>query len=336
MARVAERKRKMNKDDRNNNVKRERLIMIATSALVLTVLTATGAYVRNHNRNNLDNGYELDFNALENHADNKAKEIARDNDLERLNEITAQMEKQSEKDLSVKVDSDDVKIPGLTEEISTPVDQSGSKTMRDGAENKETKNVVTSEKKDVTAQQNTKKTQQTAEQAPLGMEAEGPGKQETEIVAKEVQPTAAQSPILSEELHFDGSMVKPVSGAPLIAYSMDHSVYFATLDQYKYNPAVIYGASEGETVVACAAGRVSNVYNDVELGHVLVLDLGDGYQAKYGQVENIEVAIGKMVEAGTKLATVAAPTKYYVVEGTNLYFQILKDGKSVDPGLFIQ
>jgi septal ring factor EnvC (AmiA/AmiB activator) len=99
---------------------------------------------------------------------------------------------------------------------------------------------------------------------------------------------------------------------------------------------VVYGASLGEAVSACAAGRVINVHNDAELGHVVVLDLGDGYQAIYGQVDNITVPIGAKIDAGAQLATIAEPTKYYSVEGSNLYFQLKKDGESIDPSQFFE
>jgi septal ring factor EnvC (AmiA/AmiB activator) len=142
---------------------------------------------------------------------------------------------------------------------------------------------------------------------------------------------------VSEELHFaPETMIKPVSGETVIPYSMEHGVYFATLDQYKCSPAVVYGASLGEAVSACAAGRVINVHNDAELGHVVVLDLGDGYQAIYGQVDNITVPIGAKIDAGAQLATIAEPTKYYSVEGSNLSFQLKKDGESIDPSQFFE
>ena len=38
-----------------------------------------------------------------------------------------------------------------------------------------------------------------------------------------------------------------------------------------------------------------------------------------------------MVNAGEVIAKVAEPTSYYTLEGTNLYFQMEKDKKSVDP-----
>ncbi len=36
------------------------------------------------------------------------------------------------------------------------------------------------------------------------------------------------------------------NGAVIMSYSMDKTVYFQTLDQYKYNPAVIIESAEGD------------------------------------------------------------------------------------------
>ena len=328
----------MNKDDRNRNVKRERIIMISTSALVLTVLTVTGAYVRNHNRKSMDDGYTLDFTALEDSAGDKWKEIAQGSKKDANPEVAEN--KAENPDLNpLEVGSDEIKIPGLTEKqiadknadksldksANQSADQSVSKGMSDGADGKGPEQAVAKGKKDQgdTKQKDSQgvaKEQETVKPEPVTQEP------------SPVAQTSADSPIVSDELHFTAeTLIKPVDGTTLIPYSMDHSVYFATLDQYKYNPAVILGATEGEAVCACATGRVMNVHNDAELGHVVVLSLGDGYQAIYGQLDQIEVPIGAIVPAGAKLATVAAPTKYYSVEGCNVYFQLLKDGKSIDP-----
>ena len=67
----------------------------------------------------------------------------------------------------------------------------------------------------------------------------------------------------------------------------------------------------------------------------MTLDLGNGYQATYGQLKDIQVAEGNYVNRGDVLAKVSAPTKYFSVEGSNLYFQLTKDGEPVNPeGLF--
>ena len=335
----------MKKDRRNNQERKERFIMISTSALVLTALVVTGAYVRNHNRDSQDQGYTLDFTALEDRADEKLKEIALNSNHDRS---FALQDGETTGEGPLEAGSDEIKIPGLTEGKNgkpSGADQSSSKGMSDGAESASIGNNKAG-----------------AESTQAGKNAQGGKKEGTSLGNKTadgngnhtpadgglltgetlpedtplvIQETAA-TPVITSELHFAQSLVKPVSGETLIDYNMEHGVYFATLDQYKCNPAMIYGAQQGETVAACADGRVINLHDDAVLGHVLVLDLGDGYQAIYGQVENVEVPIGGSILAGTKLATVAAPTKYYSVEGSNLYFQVTKNGESIDPKQFLQ
>ena len=39
----------------------------------------------------------------------------------------------------------------------------------------------------------------------------------------------------------------------------------------------------------------------------------------------------KITDVGDGIGTVAAPTKYYSLEGTNVYFKLTKDGEPVNP-----
>ena len=66
------------------------------------------------------------------------------------------------------------------------------------------------------------------------------------------------------------------------------------------------------------------------------MELGSGYEAVYGQLKELEVKEGDMVDAGALIGYVSEPTKYYTVEGSNLYFQLLKDGKPVDPMEYLE
>jgi septal ring factor EnvC (AmiA/AmiB activator) len=63
----------------------------------------------------------------------------------------------------------------------------------------------------------------------------------------------------------------------------------------------------------------------------VTVDLGNGYQAVYGQLKELNFAVGDYVEAGHVLGYISEPTKYYSVEGSNLYFQLLKEGSPVNP-----
>ena len=61
------------------------------------------------------------------------------------------------------------------------------------------------------------------------------------------------------------------------------------------------------------------------------MNLGRGYELVYGQVKEACVHEGDRGAAGDVLGYVSEPTKYYSVEGPNLYFQLLKDGEPVNP-----
>jgi hypothetical protein len=61
---------------RKTNIKKEKIIMIASSAFVLAALTLTGVYMSGRETESKDDGYTLDFTALEENAEDKLEEIA--------------------------------------------------------------------------------------------------------------------------------------------------------------------------------------------------------------------------------------------------------------------
>lgn len=129
----------------------------------------------------------------------------------------------------------------------------------------------------------------------------------------------------------DSILEWPASGAVIMGYSMDQTVFFQTLEQYKYNPALIVAGETGETIGASAAGIVTNIEQTAQTGTTVTLDMGNGYSAVYGQLKEVPVSVGDYVETGEIVGYLSEPTKYYSVEGPNLYFEVLKDGEPVDP-----
>ena len=129
----------------------------------------------------------------------------------------------------------------------------------------------------------------------------------------------------------EDTLLWPVDGNVIMNYSMDQSIYFATLDQYKYNPAVVISGQVGAEVKAAAAGTVSAVDTNAQTGTTVSIDMGNGYAAIYGQLKEVPVQPGEYVTENSVIGYVSEPTKYYSVEGPNLYFQLLKDGQPVNP-----
>ena len=66
------------------------------------------------------------------------------------------------------------------------------------------------------------------------------------------------------------------------------------------------------------------------------MDLGDGYILTYGQLHNVAVSVGQYVTTGQLIAQAGAPTKYYSVEGCNVYFKLTKDGTPINPMTYLE
>lgn len=318
--------------NRRNNTKKERIIMIASSAFVLSALTMTGIYMKSNNTEKQDDGYMIDFTALEDNAEEKFQEIADnqgtevDNHADTGNSVDDLINNITEDIDSLKDDLDYipmeagsglVTIPGLTDGISEEVTNAN-------------------EVKENEMEKPAKDTDSTVSPAPSPAPSpvpEAKTEPETQPETEQRAESAEEREVISRTLHFAESdgLLRPVSGEVLIPFSMDSSVYFSTLDQFKYNSALMIGAAVGDTVSACAEGRVIDIFQDSEIGHAITMELGDGYKITYGQLENINVTLNSYVDRGQAIATVAAPTKYYSVEGSNLYLKLTADGTPVNP-----
>ena len=143
------------------------------------------------------------------------------------------------------------------------------------------------------------------------------------------EPTLSFSPDMDK-------LMWPIAGNVILDYSMDKSVYFSTLNQYKYNPAVIIQGSQDASVMCAAQGKVTSIDTLDETGTTVTMDIGDGYELIYGQLKELMVKEGDYLKAGETIGYVSEPTKYYAQEGCNVYFEVRKDGVSVDPMPLLQ
>lgn len=126
-------------------------------------------------------------------------------------------------------------------------------------------------------------------------------------------------------------MAWPVRGNVLMDYSMDQTIYFPTLDQYKCNPGIVIQSEVSTPVGAPADARVMEVGDNEEIGSYVVMDLGNEYTAVCGQLKEVCAAEGEYLKKGQTLGYVSEPTKYYSVEGVNVFFELRHQDKAIDP-----
>ena len=184
-----------------------------------------------------------------------------------------------------------------------------------------------------------------SQESPKSAEAADQAKPEPEskeVAEAEPQPESEEAVRANTAnqmvLQYDGTtaMTWPAEGEVLMEFAMDHTVYHATLEQYKVNPGLVIQAEVGAHVTVPAVGLVQEIGWNEEIGNYMRLDLGNGYAAVIGDLENITVQPGQYVAPGNILGTVAAPTKYYAVEGPNVYFALTKDGVACDPLQYLE
>lgn len=137
--------------------------------------------------------------------------------------------------------------------------------------------------------------------------------------------------VLNAGYSSENVMSWPVRGEVIMDYSMDKTIYYPTLQEYKCNPSILIQSEEGTDVAAAFSGTVADVYHDAQLGTVVEMSLGNGYEAYYGQLENVDVAVGDTVQQGQIIGTVSTPTRFYSIEGSHLNFRVTRDGEPVDP-----
>ena len=329
---------------RRSSFRKEKAIMLASSCLVLTALTVTGLYVRNQ-RKELPEENVVDFTALEEEESltmlgSRTGDGAQDGenvpsggqgegtaaDPDRTDFSGGQAAADGQADAAgvagAGESADAAELAGADGQADAAA-LAGAGESADAAELARADGPAAAD------------SAQEAAAADSGSAGEALAASASDAIAGEAASPGEDTDAMSISSLLDftdaDTLVWPIVGNVLVNYSMDKTVYFATLDQYKYSPAIVIAAVEGEGITAAADGQVTDIYQDPETGTTVVMNLGDGYELTYGQLKDLAVSEGDMVETGDLVGSVAAPTMYYSVEGANVYFKLTKDGTPVDP-----
>lgn len=299
---------------RRSSFRKEKAIMLVSSCLVLTALTATGLYVKNRGQEKEEDNYIVDFTTLDEANRDKAGE-AQDLGEQQADAGELDYDPSFQEANSGKVDNPDMKMLGSTA-------NAGEQAAAEQAAAEAAQAAQAAAQQEALAQESQEALEANASDAIAKTD-------DANETAKRDEDAMNTMPVL--DFSESDTLVWPIVGNVLVNYSMDKTVFFATLQQYKYNPAIIIAATQGEGITAAADGQVTAIYEDPEIGTAVIMNLGDGYELTYGQLTDLTVAEGDVVTTGEIIGKVAEPTKYYSVEGCNVYFKLTKDGQPVNP-----
>ncbi|HYM41485.1 MAG TPA: M23 family metallopeptidase [Steroidobacteraceae bacterium] len=132
---------------------------------------------------------------------------------------------------------------------------------------------------------------------------------------------------LKEEIHPEG---RPVTTGYISSYFGERADPFDGREAF--HKGVDFAGTQGSDVVAVAAGVVTWAGPRSGYGKLIEVNHGDGYTTRYAHNERTLVAVGQTVKRGEPIALMGSTGHS---TGPHVHFEVLKNGRPVDPLSFI-
>ena len=169
----------------------------------------------------------------------------------------------------------------------------------------------------------------TAQEKPAPVKENQPSQQaENTVDAEEVMSNQKQTAT--------SAMTVPLVGSIGMKYAVDSLVYSKTLDQFTTHEGIDIIAPINTPVMAAQAGGVIEVVVDSRLGITIAIAHEGNIITRYSNLSTDQmVEVGDFVERGEVISGVGRSALFSIAEEPHLHFEVLVEGKNVDPSLYI-
>jgi murein DD-endopeptidase MepM/ murein hydrolase activator NlpD len=154
---------------------------------------------------------------------------------------------------------------------------------------------------------------------------------EQRVDLRESQLSALENVILARELkeqiHPEG---RPVANGFISSYFGERSDPFDGREAF--HKGVDFAGAAGSKIVAVAAGVVTWAGERSGFGKLIEINHGDGYVTRYAHNEKTLVSVGETVKRGEPVALMGSTGRS---TGPHVHFEVLKNGRQVDPLSYI-
>ena len=160
---------------------------------------------------------------------------------------------------------------------------------------------------------------------------------EAEVRVSEVSETVNEDDIYGTEsvVSADAGAVilsAPLSGKLLKGHSTAELVYSKTLEDWRIHNGIDIGAKKGATVCSAAKGTVEDVSEDIMYGYTVVVNHGNNIKTVYCNLTGTDmVKIGESVEKGEPIGQVGSSAICETLDESHLHFEVIVDGKQINP-----
>ena len=145
-------------------------------------------------------------------------------------------------------------------------------------------------------------------------------------------PASTNAEVTSETL------LLPISqGNVLKGYAEDSLLYSKTLNHWATHTALDISAPAGTLVLSAQDGTVTKVVEDQLMGLTVTIEHSSGLETVYASLESVaeEIKEGANVLQGQTIGAVGNSAASEATDGAHLHFEVIKDGKNVNPQSYL-
>lgn len=124
----------------------------------------------------------------------------------------------------------------------------------------------------------------------------------------------------------------PVDNYTSIEHYSDTMVFNSTLKRYSSHKATDFIAPEGSKVYCVWKGKVESIENTLLQGVSVTVDHGNGLKTVYNSLADGDtVKVGQTLKKGDVIGEVSATNRQENFKSAHLHFEVVENGKSIDP-----
>lgn len=151
--------------------------------------------------------------------------------------------------------------------------------------------------------------------------------EEPKDVEKE-QEEQNEKPAIAEQFY----IVTPLENCQIEKeFTNTELVYNLTQNQWTTHEGVDFKAKAGSEVRCVYDGVVEDIQTNSFYGTVVTIKHKDGYTSIYKLLDDVNLKVGNNIKKNEKIGVVSGEALAEISDGPHLHFELLKDGKKINP-----
>ncbi len=127
------------------------------------------------------------------------------------------------------------------------------------------------------------------------------------------------------------SMKTPLAGEIYREFTMDDLVYYESIGEWRVHKGVDIKPEDTLLIESALAGKVESVNTSELTGTEIVIDHGNNIKTLYSNLVSASVKVGEQVQQGQAIGNIGKTVSIEAADGAHLHFELLVDGKNVNP-----